>query len=246
MNFFEKVLKYCEQRGLEYAEHSEPEIVGRRKFSLKLVKPQNDEHVLNVGCGRGWLEKSLVSRCNVVVGIDITKRKVMISHRRVKDAHFVVASAPSLPFKSFFDKVICLEVIEHLPRGVDVVALGEIRRVLKNKHGIFILSTPNDTFFAKLSDVLFLKSIFDMHSSHKHYKLKSLQSMLSGKGLIIEKAYFRGGLLTALLSLFKSFLIISNQSHRFRRFLHYPQSIDYERNGNFTIFLKGKIKRMYK
>ena len=99
------------------------------------------DRVLDLGCGEGrhaitaYLEERVQ-----VLGLDLSSEDLSTASTRFRDFQdpadtsrrldFVHASGLSLPFPdASFDKVICAEVLEHVPDYLTV--LREIRRVLK-------------------------------------------------------------------------------------------------------------------
>jgi len=98
------------------------------------------ERILDLGCGEGRHAISCYLRCDAdVVGVDRSATDLATARQRLhefgsekpnKRCTFVQADGLELPFAdNAFDKVICAEVLEHVP---DYEAmLREIRRVLK-------------------------------------------------------------------------------------------------------------------
>ncbi|MEM9620425.1 MAG: class I SAM-dependent methyltransferase [Pseudomonadota bacterium] len=109
------------------------------------------ERVLDLGCGEGRHAISAYLLADVhVVGIDISAADLATAQNRLQEfpakpaqqatCTFIHASGFALPFEdNSFDKVICAEVLEHIPDYRAVLA--EIRRVLK-PGGIFATSVP--------------------------------------------------------------------------------------------------------
>ncbi len=112
----------------------------------------------------------------------------------------VVADARDMPFESAkFEQVIFTDVIEHLPKGEELKALGEIHRVLKDG-GILILSTPNSKFLFNITDLAF-------YLGHRHYKKEVIERLITKAGFEIEKIFTAGNFWSAIGSLWYGFII---------------------------------------
>lgn len=99
--------------------------------------------ILDLGCGSGWMTKSLNSRNFDCIGVDI----------HLENNHpFYKGTADEIPFPdNSFDCIIMIEVIEHIKPS----CYNEINRVLKD-NGIIILSTllpKSDPFVHFLSKI---------------------------------------------------------------------------------------------
>jgi 2-polyprenyl-3-methyl-5-hydroxy-6-metoxy-1,4-benzoquinol methylase len=89
-------------------------------------------HVLDAGCGEGVLVDEFASRLDMV-GVDAN-----FSSARVR-----AGSILDLPFgPESFDRVLCLDVLEHLQYDHQTRAVAEIFRVLRS-NGEVLLSIPN-------------------------------------------------------------------------------------------------------
>lgn len=112
----------------------------RIKFIASLI-PNLNIKLLDIGVGYGFLEKKLKTTNVSIYGIDISSKSIFRAKNLYK-GEFVVASAKEIPFeRNFFDFVCISEVLEHLYDFESILALEEIRRVLK-KDGILIVSVP--------------------------------------------------------------------------------------------------------
>lgn len=103
--------------------------------------------ILDAGCGSGWLSFILMRRGFKVVGLDISRERLLKEAKRhLKDTiPLVEGDLHQLPFKKeSFDIVVCAEVLEHLKNPA--IGLKEINRVLK-KEGRLILTIPNNLTF---------------------------------------------------------------------------------------------------
>ncbi len=95
---------------------------------------------LDVGCGEGRHALAAYTRSSAnVVGIDLSRDDVRTAHSRISDmqaseppgkVNFTQGDATQLPFSdASFDRVICSEVLEHIPNYLSVIE--ELVRVLK-------------------------------------------------------------------------------------------------------------------
>jgi len=99
--------------------------------------------LLDIGLGCGFFEKIIKKEKPKInlYGIDISKSAI----KKIKQNSigvFKIGSVLEIPFKqNFFDVVIALEVLEHIPATEIFSVYKEIKRVLKKK-GKLILSIP--------------------------------------------------------------------------------------------------------
>lgn len=118
-------------------------------FEFLQLKP--GQRVLDLGCGEGRHAITAYLRENVVsIGVDLNLKDLQTTRSRFNEFKVAgndqkclclsVANGQQLPFaNNSFDKVICSEVLEHIPDYQAV--LREITRVLKTD-GIFVASVP--------------------------------------------------------------------------------------------------------
>lgn len=115
----------------------------RQRKGLNHLQPKKGELILDIGCGCG----EIVAQCRKLganaVGLDYSQAAVEISRETVNDGVIIRASATHLPFlDETFDKVVTLDVLEHLSKEDTLKYLSEIRRVLKIG-GMLLLHTPS-------------------------------------------------------------------------------------------------------
>lgn len=121
-------------------------------IDFNLFKLENGDRILDLGCGVGRHVITSYTLKNIqAVGVDLCFEDLKTAGQRFTDEFFeptndkkslglAVGNALGLPFAdNCFDKVICSEVLEHIPDYHSV--LKEIRRVLKPE-GIFAASVP--------------------------------------------------------------------------------------------------------
>jgi ubiquinone/menaquinone biosynthesis C-methylase UbiE len=121
-----------------------------------LLQITGSEFILDAGCGNGrhiWQASKANKGTSVAFDLDmesLQKAKYMLDQMDEKAEtagawHMVSGSILSLPFEDAqFDKVICSEVLEHIPD--DTAAVAELTRVLK-PGGLLAVSVPS--YFAE-------------------------------------------------------------------------------------------------
>lgn len=108
--------------------------------------------ILDLGCGEGALLQEAGLRG---VGADLNAERLALAVK--KGMQVIHADGGRLPFADgAFDVVVCMEVLEHVPR-MDVV-MAEAARVLK-PGGHWLISIPNVT----------LRSWYEMRKDHRPY-----------------------------------------------------------------------------
>jgi len=126
----------------------------KTKIISKYLKPKSK--ILVLGCGPGYECKILKNLGHYVVGVDINSKVLKLAKRNC-DKVYRADVTKKLPFKNKeFDCCIAFELIEHLA-FVDNF-LRECRRVLK-KDGLFILSTPSQSYWLNRLKLLVGKDI---------------------------------------------------------------------------------------
>jgi ubiquinone/menaquinone biosynthesis C-methylase UbiE len=129
----------------------------RVKVIFKILKIQEEDCVLEVGCGAGnVIEKASRGK---LFGLDISPFILYKARKRLnRKAHLFQADAQKLPCKDrTFMQVICSEVLEHL---IDpLAALQEIARALKTQ-GVVIVSIPNESLINQFKNTLTPLGIF--------------------------------------------------------------------------------------
>ena len=155
---------------------------GRLQIAKEMLDPQSTDVVLSVGCKRGELERKIRPLVHSIDATDIedaSKQEIPLS---ADDISFVISDVTKrLPFADdTFDKVLFLEVIEHVPEGLEHKALSEIFRVLK-PGGCLVFSTPNKHWASCAFDPAFWVQ------GHRHYKTGTMHNLLEGVGFRVDR-----------------------------------------------------------
>lgn len=150
----------------------------RFKTIEKMMNRKHDR-ILDIGCGEGNLTSIIGRLSTEVVAIDISVNAVKFARKKFGRAHFIVADAEALPFRSYvFDATVASEIIEHVLHPESL--LYEMRRVTKI-NGYMILSTPNKdrlvNKFLNLFKWLRIKKQLDQHL--REYSLSELFKLIS-------------------------------------------------------------------
>jgi SAM-dependent methyltransferase len=112
-----------------------------REFHLRRLFPRlSTGRLLDVGCGLGYLTETL-GKDFITTGMDYDIHALEVNQARGLD--MVRGSVAQLPFKEqSFDVILCSEVLEHLPEGVDEKALAEMARLLR-PGGRLLITVPS-------------------------------------------------------------------------------------------------------
>lgn len=172
----------------------------RAKLLIRELDPQKNDKILDAGCGDGFF-LYLLSRLGDfhLTSIDSDKRAVTNAKKQVgsKSVRYVVGDIYKMPFKNGqFNKVICSEVLEHLPD--ERKGMMEIRRVLA-KNGTMYVTVPhwNYPFFWDPVNYI-LQRVFKTHvksgfwagiwNFHERlYKASELRKLIKDSGFSIER-----------------------------------------------------------
>jgi len=124
-----------------------PDVASQRKFLIieKLLLLKKGESVLDAGTGNGIYLQEFGSKFKIFgYGIDARKNRIETAKRinkyLARNDTFVTSTLENVDLgKKKFDKIICLEVLEHI-----VDDKGVLKKLSKNlaKKGRFIISVP--------------------------------------------------------------------------------------------------------
>ncbi|OGE03722.1 hypothetical protein A3B51_00595 [Candidatus Curtissbacteria bacterium RIFCSPLOWO2_01_FULL_41_18] len=139
--------------------------------------------ILDLGCGNGQASLKVAKIVRKVFAVDIDRNLLKIAqieanYRRLKNIKLDIANLEKpLKFKdNYFDKVIFLDVLEHLKERAQI--LCEIKRVVKNGGLMFLGAPNNNTSWKKLQRSVGLCSYSD--SDHKvEFSEQSIKKLLA-------------------------------------------------------------------
>lgn len=148
----------------------------RFRQTRRCIRQFAEGRVLDVGCGHMPFRRDVLESADSYEGFDVERRVPGVEH--VGD----VQDMEDIP-SAVYDTVLCLEVLEHVPRPGQ--ALREIARVLK-PGGKVILSVPH------------LSRLHEEPHDYYRYTKYGLRYMLSRAGLETVSIEPREGLLSFL------------------------------------------------
>jgi 2-polyprenyl-3-methyl-5-hydroxy-6-metoxy-1,4-benzoquinol methylase len=172
----------------ELRAREEPEIdreaALRFRKAIRAASFSPGERVLDIGAKWGGFGQGARSMGLEIdyTGLDVSEENVRKATELGLDVRLADASQP-LPFDDpEYDCVICLELLEHLPKPIFL--LGEIRRVLKPE-GRAVLSVPNPYSWVEIYRELFRRP--DPEGHLNSFTTPVIVNLLALAGLRLER-----------------------------------------------------------
>tara|TARA_B110000027_G_C16096073_1_gene290861 strand:- start:59 stop:688 length:630 start_codon:yes stop_codon:yes gene_type:complete len=152
--------------------------------------------LLDVGCGNGYLTKTICNEFRKTLGIDLSKEGINQAEKYTNEnLNFLNSDMENLISEGKkFDFISSFEVIEH--QYLPDLFLKNISKLLKT-NGYFLVSTPYHGYIKNL-----LISLLNKHDSHynphwrhghiKFFSIKTFTKTLGDSGFKIVKHKFSG------------------------------------------------------
>ncbi|UCD86476.1 MAG: class I SAM-dependent methyltransferase [Desulfobacterales bacterium] len=110
-----------------------------------LCKPDVSDEVLELGCGTGFYTRLLAPRVHRIVGVDFSATAIekAIAHGQADNVQFFIGDIQNLSMfpESSFDKILAIDILEHLSDFQLRAALREVVCLLR-EGGAFVFFTP--------------------------------------------------------------------------------------------------------
>lgn len=194
LGFIGRALNY--NGSMEFKPLNDEKIVANYQHSFVIdhfKKDFENKKVLDAGCWTGPLEKGLTEKKiqTKLIGIDENEDALAVASKNFPMFKFEkcqLMSANNTFIKNYaneFDTVIFLDVIEHLPKGKEGIALKFFNKVLK-PGGNIIVSTMASHPFNFIDPAWFF--------GHRHYRLSKLKKLFKENGFVLEDVEAIGNL----------------------------------------------------
>lgn len=154
----------------------------KMKIILRIIQRLHGKKILDCGCGEGVLVEEFRSKGYDIEGIDKNYESEFVKKGDITSINYP---------DNYFDVVLVLDVLEHLPYNEQYKALNEIKRILKDR-GVMILSIPN---IANISARLKLLVLGELSRTDKDYNhlgertFKEMKRILQQNGFHIKRVY---------------------------------------------------------
>ena len=88
---------------------------------IKLLNPQKNETILDIGCGTGDLTKKIAERSEKVIGIDNSGEMIQAAQKKYPEISFIHADAKDFHLDNKFDAIFSNAVLHWIPQAETMV-----------------------------------------------------------------------------------------------------------------------------
>jgi len=120
-----------------------------KKTIMNALNLKSEDIVLDVGCGTGRFTRMIAKKCRKVYGIDFSPKSVEVLKEKAKEEGlkniepFICDITKPLPIKEKVDKIISVQVVQHIPTATGrKIALKNLYNQL-NPNGRCVISVYN-------------------------------------------------------------------------------------------------------
>lgn len=194
MDVLRRFLSYRGSLEFQALNDEEVESSYQHKFIVQQYAPYiKNKRVLDAGCWTGPIART-ISDAGIeteLIGLDENKSALSIAKKNFPKFNFLQCKLTdpdlslSAKYRGYFDSVIFLDVMEHLPSGCEVKVLNFLRSLLKT-NGVLVMSTMADHIL-NIIDPAWMRG-------HRHYKLKTIRDMLQDSGFEVSEVLKIGNL----------------------------------------------------
>jgi SAM-dependent methyltransferase len=174
------------------AMYASPAVVARRRGLLDLLGLHPGEHVLDVGCGPGFLTAELeeaVGASGRVCGVDLSETMLALARKRCGDrVELIAGDVTRLPFgDAEFDAAVATQVYEYV--AVVETALAELHRVLRPGGRAVVVDTDWDSIAWHAEDPARMRRVLEAWDEHlaDPYLPRTLGPRLEQAGFEVQR-----------------------------------------------------------
>ena len=156
---------------------------------LEFIPKNNEQTILDLGCGTGTLTVRLSDLCNKVIGIDSSQNMIDKAKEQFGNIEFMLCDAIALPFEKEFD-VVFSNAVFHWIDDHDLL-LKNIHKVLNDK-GILVCEFGAHGNIATIENA-FIKACkeigYDYKSKFNFPTTECFGNLLVKNGFEIDRVY---------------------------------------------------------
>lgn len=180
---------YRRRSAWDFAEDFQQE---RNAALISLLPPGKGGHALDLGCGTGVMLDLMSSRCDSVIGLDLSMEMLegfdLSTLPQDRKVHLARADMQQLPLQeSQFDVVVCRSALHHMED--EGVVLSEIARVMAPEGRLVLGEPANDNLLTRLARwwVKRRPSYGTIHTIDRAYTRRQLRQLLDEAGLTVDR-----------------------------------------------------------
>ena len=151
------------------------------------IRFNQDDHVIDLGCGTGFLFEQISQKIKILVGIDLSINSLKEAKKRLKKSSniaLVRADADNIPFlNQIFNKIVAISLLQNMPNNLKT--LGEMKRIAKSETVFAITGLKKK--FSKVSFLNLLGSAnLNVIRLSTDQKLKGYVAICKNKNLTVD------------------------------------------------------------
>lgn len=151
------------------------------------IRFNQDDQVIDLGCGTGFLFNQINQKIKILVGIDLSINSLKEAKKRLKKSSniaLVRADADNIPFlNQIFDKIVAISLLQNMPNNLKT--LGEMKRIAKSETVFAITGLKKK--FSKVSFLNLLGSAnLNVIRLSTDQKLKGYIAICKDKNLTVD------------------------------------------------------------
>jgi ubiquinone/menaquinone biosynthesis C-methylase UbiE len=187
----------------KYDRYVEPSIAALRQIGMKMYKPKEGMHVLDVGCGTGTNLMLYHEAGCKAFGIDLSPAMVEMAQEKLGNfAEIRLGDASKMPYSdNSFDLVTGFFILHEMPSQIHPTVIREMARVLKHDGRILLIDYHLGPIrFPKGWMYKIIILFFEIMAGREHFmnyrdflSRNCLQDLIFKKNLRVSKEKIVGG-----------------------------------------------------